>query len=497
MDNYLKFVWLRQRLCIIARISWVLLAASIALLSASVNGQEKKWLFEIEVLLFKRDLNPNTIKEQFVPGFTAFKEQPHIDLLTDYLIPDLTWTRDSLPYCFKPPAPPPEIPDIVFMPDALLSDVSLGLDQMGVKEILKEVVIADPLYPQIQTIEQVPGLELFQMTPEEGFQVPEISDDTDIVGNAENETVEVDEFGDEVYADSEFELNFEPVLIRMPTSIACVFEDEQLQFTFNFDENPEPEVALTEVPQTISNVEWFDAELPYLLSKNSLQLSELASNIARQSNTSPLLHVGWRQEVLVGQDIAPFFRLFGGQNFALNYDATGAALMDEPQQEEYPLPIDPEKSTEELEQPNLIDQIKRALADPYFVIDESAQDQVKHEVQQRVPELWELDGLFKVFLRYIQNVPYLHIESQLDFRAPASDTPSSDLDQSTLIEEQQIPLTRLQNFQFSQVRRVISKQMHYFDHPLFGMVVQIRRFEQPQREDAANANEPEEAKDNQ
>ena len=36
---------------------------------------------------------------------------------------------------------------------------------------------------------------------------------------------------------------------------------------------------------------------------------------------------------------------------------------------------------------------------------------------------------------------------------------------------------------FSQNRRVISKEVHYFDHPYMGMIVKIRRYKVPTREE--------------
>ncbi len=65
---------------------------------------------------------------------------------------------------------------------------------------------------------------------------------------------------------------------------------------------------------------------------------------------------------------------------------------------------------------------------------------------------WQLDGFLKVHLNH-----YLYITSNLVTRA------IGDTDTSVSGE-------------FSQFRRVISGEIHYFDHPQIGMLVQIRRF---------------------
>ena len=38
---------------------------------------------------------------------------------------------------------------------------------------------------------------------------------------------------------------------------------------------------------------------------------------------------------------------------------------------------------------------------------------------------------------------------------------------------------QLVSIPLAEQRRVISKQLHYFDHPLYGFIVQIRRYERP------------------
>jgi hypothetical protein len=122
----------------------------------------------------------------------------------------------------------------------------------------------------------------------------------------------------------------------------------------------------------------------------------------------------------------------------------------------------------------------------------------------------------KVYLRNINRVPYLHIDSNLDYRQPIFDlnkvpkiqglsttlpnqsavvlnqlqtgSPQPDslqpgtLQPSTLQPDYQKP-NFLQSVNFNQLRRVISKQVHYFDHPLFGMVVRLNRYRWPEEEE--------------
>jgi hypothetical protein len=38
---------------------------------------------------------------------------------------------------------------------------------------------------------------------------------------------------------------------------------------------------------------------------------------------------------------------------------------------------------------------------------------------------------------------------------------------------------RINAFPLKQRRRIISKQIHYFDHPAFGIIIRLERFEVP------------------
>ncbi len=111
------------------------------------------------------------------------------------------------------------------------------------------------------------------------------------------------------------------------------------------------------------------------------------------------------------------------------------------------------------------------------------------------PPIWQLDGNVKVFLKYINRVPYLHIDSNLFYRQPIplSDLIDSDESGSATntfanqpedgrLNSETLPEYKLASVPFSEQRRVISKQLHYFDHPLFGMIIELRRYQPPTAE---------------
>lgn len=114
---------------------------------------------------------------------------------------------------------------------------------------------------------------------------------------------------------------------------------------------------------------------------------------------------------------------------------------------------------------------------------------------------WELQGGVRIYLQH-----YLYIDSQLLLTkleqrqsAPIESNSSDDQNEVTLAgpdegfvangdEEQQ--LTQLVSYKFDQKRRVRSGEIHYFDHPKLGMIIQIRKIPEPQ---AAAANDDEDS----
>jgi len=117
-----------------------------------------------------------------------------------------------------------------------------------------------------------------------------------------------------------------------------------------------------------------------------------------------------------------------------------------------------------------------------------------------IKEIWRLDGGITVYLRNVGRIPYLHIDSNLDIRQPIYDpNKAQELEalSTNLSEQGAMVVNQLQqpNFlksvNFNQLRRVISKQVHYFDHPLFGMIVRINRHRWPEPEQKTDLNNSE------
>ena len=104
-------------------------------------------------------------------------------------------------------------------------------------------------------------------------------------------------------------------------------------------------------------------------------------------------------------------------------------------------------------------------------------------------QAWQLDGYVQIHLNH-----YLFINSEFNYREPSSKlvdadefvlnakfepTNSEKSEQSSEADQnlsQQVEVNYLQNYYFKQNRRVYSGDIHYLDHPKFGILIQIRKY---------------------
>lgn len=80
--------------------------------------------------------------------------------------------------------------------------------------------------------------------------------------------------------------------------------------------------------------------------------------------------------------------------------------------------------------------------------------------------LYEIDGRIKISLS-----KYLDVDADLVYRSHVF-LPDAD----------GVPTRTFQSFRLTEFRRMRSKTIHYLDHPLFGMIIGIDRYERPDEE---------------
>jgi hypothetical protein len=206
------------------------------------------------------------------------------------------------------------------------------------------------------------------------------------------------------------------------------------------------------------------SENAHLLADKQLTLIDYAKRLFAQRDITPLSHLAWRQPVVFGEDNAKFYRVFSGDKLMLPPEPS-------PSYDELKQKYDPELN-------NVIDQnsetffaeLKQQLVDAKPV-NWQDRENIKASgsgTKPSIDDVWELDGKVKVYLNYINRVPYLHIDSEFGF---------NELQLNTFGEAE------IEQYPFKQRRRVISKQIHYFDHPKIGIIIRLERYEKPKEVD--------------
>jgi hypothetical protein len=265
---------------------------------------------------------------------------------------------------------------------------------------------------------------------------------------------------------------------------------------------------------------------------NELQLSEQFSALNNHANYNVLLHSAWRMPPEARKGALPI-RLFAGHNFQQEYNMDGSAkkrsannnLVEEPAV--YIQPINYE---------TVID------LDGVEFVDEALQAQTQNQSQLPTPvqatsPVWQLDGELTIYLEHylyaktdlfirkegvkvIRSTPPtppsrvseelitskendvdllalsgIHLKretaselpSTVNFLNEANVTENDNENETQLgtdgqtnnvqIQKRRVPF--LNSYPMQQLRVIRSGEIHYLDHPMFGMIIQIRKYELP------------------
>lgn len=270
----------------------------------------------------------------------------------------------------------------------------------------------------------------------------------------------------------------------------------------------------------IDGNEFVYTDHPYLIDADSLQLSDITTQLSRSKNFRPILHLGWRQSLINRRKPAnePAIRIFGGDHYYQQYKAQLEAYSAEQQSlalskklkkigEAYGQPNDSsdslntevsaDESAYEKDREEAIDKhlasIYQSLSQGNFDLESAITNDIKDiafgiegdsdtlnlALPNQPNQNWWLDGYFRLHLNH-----YLFITADFNVAVPYE---HDSLEQSNLsatkiaAEKNNEPFT-FKLIPFSQNKRVISKEVHYFDHPYMGMIVQIRRYTKPEPE---------------
>lgn len=521
-------------------------ALSLSALGFSPNAnaaepKKERW-FEMEVILFSQLNDKNTLKEKFpsTDQLSDFnKKYRRInDLLTPFLYPELTSLKALLPVCGQAAEPSwqQQIQGYQYAPIKSLSEIEQTTLLSEIDYLDREQLAQNTDNNNIDRLAGVLGTEINQA--QSNIRGSNLGSDSNLGSNAEFTNITTLPFAEQ-YGFTQAEVS------------ALVVEAEQyidnLAFNYSGDQgqvskqfcalapetiaklsaqisNYDPDFyPIDKMPKRIDATEDIYSDQPYLLSSESLELTDIYQALRRSKEFRPLLHVGWRQPAVAKKQSVPM-RLFAGDNFQQHYqdqlsqyrDALASnieqeqslqALFDNNFNQSGESRTESDTTTPELSEQALEEEkIKAALADIYQNIDSLPQDtqtllsqlesdaeansalsvdQISNTKQINEPKAplqpWYIDGLFNVHLNH-----YLYITADFKlYNQPLAQQITKALTASTTNNGQAIETDNsVELVRFEQNRRVISKQIHYFDHPYMGMVVQIRRYQQPEPEAA-------------
>ncbi|WP_285164936.1 peptidoglycan binding protein CsiV [Shewanella goraebulensis] len=184
-------------------------------------------------------------------------------------------------------------------------------------------------------------------------------------------------------------------------------------------------------------------EGPLLLAESQSEFADIIKTVRREKDVRSLLHLTWQQDMQSRNRAKPI-RIFAGKDFSEEYDYAGNPVAEE-------------------------------IEDEFTTFDFSSSFGSFVDEPQTKP-VWELDGNINIYLSH-----YLFIETNLALRKPIKkQTNTNDYYQySTEGNDETVMSPFLQSIPMVQNRRVRSGEVHYFDHPNMGIIMQIRKMEQP------------------
>ncbi len=474
--------------------------SSLAAVNSKTQSPKNERWFEIEVILFKHLANNQQNNESFNAKDPSSKKHAVIDLLTPYLQTDISSLKHLMPQCGQPsPVFPYNIKSNslqIWPTDSDYGDI-LTSAELSITEnnsLLRDSsVVHKKVIPTFNSnvgnstaIKAIQDHKLIQYAD---VELPKYSQYLGF--NKTTLCVIPDEFIKQHYSAEQL-ATFNPNTFHIDKLVTTINGREQ----WRADEN--------------DNIIWA-SNRPYLISKKSLRLKSIANRIKRSRSYASLLHLGWRQPG-VSRKRATAMKLFAGENLNKKHQEALALQANKQNSRElsaileqrysnasseanndiiYSDELSVERSLylqakqqqlnylfEEFAELNVLDTTigKNADNDKELPNQEAINElvaQLSTDMNKQVIPLidannpqeqltdisapiqpWAVDGFFKVHLDH-----YLYINSELNIIDVAKDSEAQN------------------KIRFKQARRVISGEIHYFDHPYIGMIVQIRRFD--------------------
>ena len=521
----------------------VLCAAAIALpLSSHAASQQSndRW-FEVEIILFSQLGDKTQLKESFPDTSELPKYRYAEDLLGKYLNPNIRGLKQLLPSCDSP-----EYPQSLLEQNAKLPPLFAKKSLMQIRELARNASnlanLAAPNNNFTDASDDVTSattdsrLASPKATPDQAnnpvIENEPLSSDK-ISGELASNAID-----DNTLEPLSVELSQEQRIKIQQSVLAAEAEFQQLKFQYTakaeaksfcrIDQSYFADYqashptfdyygfTIDKIPLHIDAPEEIGNNNTHLLSNASLKLGDIITDLRYSKNFRPLLHMGWRQVAQPKKQSVPV-KVYAGENFeadhqkklahfkALKNQQTGQLLAYTNQQDSVTsLAEKVANEQSQVEQLQLakqariaqiiaqLSQVNQDTDELFSSLDkqdlplELANENIiaPRQLEQPKPpsQQWFLDGFFNIHLKHYLFITadFTVLDKNLSELASAelANSMVTAADNNTAIA----PTTQAKAIRFKQDRRVISGEVHYFDHPYMGMIVQIRPYTKPEPE---------------
>ncbi|WP_448568433.1 CsiV family protein [Thalassotalea ganghwensis] len=475
--------------------------------SANLSANER-W-FEVEVILLSQLSDKSSLKEEFSDKTALPRVRKPVDLIKQHLHNGIAELKQKLPFCqqtnqlvpFYSQAKQPTLFELKTLNELEQTAAFANVTQVKVRDEL------DPLSSHESETATTQQDDFFDRVLTEKEKM--LNEDAESLAQPINAVNTVSEepiaplTQDQLALLSQAEQYFHAKKfpfsdIETHQHLLCritAAEFEQLEV----DENHYSYLGYTinTVPEKISAYEYLFSNSPYLLNEYSFELNDIVTQLKRSKNFKPLLHIGWRQPVSSRRKAIPI-TLYAGDNLTADYLQK---LENYQTQVAFKHTADESNNLNSLEgigginssntlsseQPKTEQQIKLDLLFSQLSTPINTQSQLIAALSSldsinsvmgnnqammplSPPQPWYLDGLMRI---------YINDNNRLNIIADFNIANVTLAEQATKALALGNP-EEIKSIPFRQHRQVISTEIHYFDHPYMGMIVQIRRHKRPE-----------------
>ncbi len=190
-----------------------------------------------------------------------------------------------------------------------------------------------------------------------------------------------------------------------------------------------------------------------LLPRSMYQLNDQAYRLRNHAGFQVLMHTAWRQGGN-GQSTAPTFHLFAGKDFSTQFTPNGKEVS--------PANLPGSEPLMEFEG-------KLQIYVQHYLF-ANAEFDLREPVTRKVSAQETLSTENPLGISDLADTPDAMNTTEI-----AAEQPTTQLGNLQAIET--VPETEnvLKTYRFDQKRKMKSDEIHYFDHPLLGMIIQVRK----------------------